>query len=714
MRSRLAVLTGAVLLTAIAVSATDAAVDRSIYDPKKIVAPPIGRVAEVKPERYTLPNGVVVFLLEDHDLPLVSGTAYFRTTPTFVSADRTGLSGLTGSVMRSGGTAQNSGDYLDDRLAAIGASMSTGIGADLATSGFRCLTDDLNEVIGLWSGVLRTPAFPDDKIELAKVGLRRQIAGRNDEMMGVLMRVAPQAVHGKDSPWARSPEYATVEPISASDCRELHGKVFVPERMVVAVYGDFKSADMKKLLLARFGGWKRSGTAAPVLPPTPTKVTPRLVYAPKDDVTQTGIVVAQPGLRADDPDYAAMQVLEQGLGGGFSSRMFSRIRTQRGLAYGTGAVAGVDFQKPGVFLAFSLTKGESTMVALDLVREEVRKVTEAPFSPEEMDVAKSAVVNAFVFNFEDPSQTLFRSAQYEAMGYPQDFLARYQKALESLTAADVLAAAKRKITPAEQVVVLVGKEKDFDRSLASAGLTVERFDVSITPPASTTGNVAATPEAKAKAKGWMDAAAKAAGGRAAWAAIKTADVTIEANVSMQGQSIALTIQEISQFPDKQLTVQKLPFGEMKSGFDGAAGWSAGMGQLRDDPKAAESMAKDWERSLWRLYGDASVELVAVPEKETIDGVAYDVAVVSGAKSQDLVLLFDPQGRLAGMASHDDNPQMGPARMVQLYSDWKSAGALQYPHTLKMLRGGEPFMTGKVSAIVLDPKLAADTFAKPAK
>ncbi len=689
-----------------------AAVDKSIYDPKRIASPPIGRVAEVKPERFTLPNGIVVYLLEDHALPVVSGTAYVRTSPAFIPADRAGLGGLTGEVMRSGGTAARSGDYLDDRLAAIGASISTGIGADLATSGFRSLTENLDEVLELWSGVLRTPAFPDDKIELAKVGLRRAIAGRNDEMLSVLMRVAPQAVYGKDSPWARQPEYASIEPIAAADCRALHAKVFVPERLVLAVHGDFNSAALKKQLTARFGDWKKSGTPAPVLPPTPAKAESKLVFAPKDDVTQTGIVVAQPSIRADDPDYAALQVLEQGLGGGFSSRMFSRIRTQRGLAYGTGASAGVDYQRPGVFLAYSLTKGESTMVALDLVREEVRKVTEAPFSAAEMDVAKSAVVNAFVFNFEDASQTLFRAAFYEAIGYPQDFLARYQKSLESLTADDVLAAAKRKITPSQQVVVLVGKEADFDRPLASVGLPLERVDVSIPPPPSKTGGIAATPESRAKARAWLEAAVTAAGGRAAWSAVKAAEVTTEATVSVQGQSLGLTVQELSQFPDKQVTVQKLPFGEMKSGFDGKSGWMAGMGQVQDNPKAAEESAKDWERSLWRLFSDASVELVAAPEKETIDGVAYDVAVVSGAKSQDLVLLFDAKGTLAGMAMQDDNAQMGPARVVQLYQDWKPVGALRYPHTLKMTRDGKPFMDGKVTAVKLDPTIPPDAFAKP--
>jgi zinc protease len=698
----------------LAAPAARAAVDVSIYDPRQLPTPPLGRVAEVRPERLQLPNGITVYLLEDHTLPVVRGTAWFRATPTWVADDKVGLAALVGEVMRTGGSKAHSGDFLDDRLAAIGAELSASVGSDLASSSFRCLADNTAEVLGLWASMLRAPAFPDDKIEQSKVGLRRGIASRNDEMLTILLRVANQAIYGKGSPWARQPEYATVEAISAEDCRTLHGRVFVPERMVVALYGDFKSAEMRKLLLARFGDWRKSGTPAPVLPPTPTAVAPKVVYAPKDDVTQTGIVVAQMGLRADDPDYAAMQVLEQGLGGGFASRMFSRIRTQRGLAYSTGAQAGVDWQRPGLFVAFSLTKSESTMVALGLVREEVRKVTEAPFSAAELDVAKGAVSNAFVFNFEDASQTLFRAAQYEVFGYPQDFLARYQKALEGVSAQGVLEAAKRRIQPAEQIVILVGREKDFDRPLESLGLPVERVDVTIPPPPSRTGKVAATPEAKAKGRAWLDAAAKAVGGREAWAKVKGYDITSELTVSVQGQQIALTAQERKLFPDKQLSIQKLPFGEVTQGFDGTAGWVSAMGQLQDNPRAAEEFAKNKERSLWRLLSDPTVELVALEAKETVDGVAYDAALVAGAKSQDLTLFFDAQGRLAGLSMMEDNPQLGPGRMVQLYSDWKPVGALQYPRGLTITREGKPFASGKVTAVVLDPALAPEIFAKPAK
>ncbi len=706
-----------VLILALALSSYSSisyAVDKRIYDPKKIAAPPIGKIAAVKPERFVMPNGSVVFLLEDHELPRVSGVAYFPSSPSLVSAGKAGLGGITGQVMRTGGSKAHGGDYLDDHLAAIGAAINSGISNDQANSGFRCLTENTAEVIGLWSEVIRSPAFPAEKLDLAKVGARQGIASRNDELTDILIRSAGQAVYGKSSPWVQQPEYATVEAITPADLEKLHEHVFVPERAVFAIYGDFKSADMKKLLLARFGDWSRSGTPAPVLPPVPTSVAPKLYYAPKLDVTQSGIVVAQMGSKANDPDYAAMQVLETGLGGGFASRMFNLIRTQRGLAYGTGASAGTEFRRPGVFLAYSLTKSESTMVALDLVRQEVRKVTEAPFTPAELSVAKDAVVNGFVFNFEDPSQTLFRAASYESMGYPQDFLQTYQKSLDAVTGQSVLEAAKRKITPDAQVVIIVGKEADFDRKLESAGLPVERLDISIPPPPSKNAGVVASPAATQKGRALIVAAANAAGGAAEWAKVKTVSTSAQATISLQGQSLGGSMEEHWPLPNKQLSKQKLPFGEVSQGFNGKMGWQSAMGQIQDDAKAGDEVVKDYEKSLWRLFSDPMLELVALEKPETVEGMAYAAALVTGAKTQDLTLLFDQSGKLAGLAYQDaGSGQMGPARVSQLYSDWQAEGAIQYPRAMKMLRDGKPFIEAKLTSLKVNPTLADAMFEKPA-
>jgi hypothetical protein len=445
-------------------------------------------------------------------------------------------------------------------------------------------------------------------------------------------------------------------------------------------------------------------------------VTPKIVYAPKEDVTQSGIIVAQPGSRCSDPDYPAMTVLEQALGGGFSSRMFSHIRTQRGLAYATGAASGADYQRAGVFMAYSLTQSESTLTALGLVKDEVRKITEAPLTPQELDIAKQAVVNGYVFNFADPSQTLFRAAYYEAVGYPADFLQTYQKSLDAVTAQSVLDAARHKIQPEAQVTIIVGKEKDFEHPLASTGQVVERMDITIPPPPSKLGKVSASPAAKQQAAKWLADAATAAGGAKAWAAVHSVTEATDANVSLMGQSLAVTATESWRFPDHKVATQKLPFGEIQTGLDGTAGWMSGMGQLQDNPKAAEENEKEWERSLWRLFSNpGAVELTALEAPEVVDGVSYRAAALTGAKTTDLAVLFTADGKLAGFAYQDaGSGQMGPARVTEIYSAWSAEGAIQYPHAMKILRDGKPFLDGKVTSIQLNPTLADAIFKKPAK
>src|SRR5207253_1472642 len=148
------------------------------------------------------------------------------------------LAHLTGEVIRSGGSAAHPGDWLDDRLAAIGATITSDIDNDVAETSFRCLTENTAEVVGLVAEMIQRPAFPADKIELSKVGMRREISSRNDEMIPLLIRLSRQAVYGKSSPFARDPEYATVEAIQREDCVRLHRALFEPGRAVIAVYGD--------------------------------------------------------------------------------------------------------------------------------------------------------------------------------------------------------------------------------------------------------------------------------------------------------------------------------------------------------------------------------------------------------------------------------------------------------------------------------------------
>ena len=410
-----------------------------------------------------------------------------------------------------------------------------------------------------------------------------------------------------------------------------------------------------------------------------------------------------------------MSVLENALGGGFQSRLFNRVRTQRGLAYAAGAQSGAGFERPGTFLAYSLTKSESTMVATDLVREEVERVTREPVSEDETRVARESALNALVFQFENPSQVLFRSAFYELAGYPQDFLQRYQKGLEGVTSQTMLEAAKRKIHPENLVTVIVGREKDFDRKLESLGQPVERADISIPPPPSKLGTVETAPDAAAKGRALLEKAAAAAGGAAAWRAIKSVAVDEDATISIQGQSLQMGMQISWLLPDRRVAVQKLPFGEVTAGVEGARGWLRSPQQgLQDQPEASGELKQEYERSLFHILGhpeDLDVQALAQPE--TIEGVRYDVAIVKSPEVRDWKLYFAPGGELARMEFEGRGPA-GPARETVVSSDWRPVSGIRYPYGTRVLLDGQPFLEGKVTVLKINPPLTEEMFKKPAK
>jgi hypothetical protein len=407
-----------------------------------------------------------------------------------------------------------------------------------------------------------------------------------------------------------------------------------------------------------------------------------------------------------------MEVVQTALGGGFQSRLFNRIRTERGLAYGTGAASGASYPRPGVFLAYSLTKSESTMVALGLLREEVDRITREPLSDAELRVAKESVLNSFVFNFEEPSSVLFRAAYYELMGYPADFLQRYQTAVQNVTAQSALEAARRKIRPAEAVTVIVGKEAEFDRPLDALGLPVERVDLTIPPPPSKVAVAAASPASLEEGGRWLARAAELAGGSTAWAAIRGVHLETSGSVTIQGQTLGLTSTLDWRLPDKLRAVQSLPVGNIAQGFDGTTGWMSAMGQVRDQPNARQRVLEEYERSFYRLFSNpGGVAVQALPEPRTIDGVTYRVAFVKSEIVKDWMILFDPEGRIGRMEYLGEGMQ-GPAQQAEVFADWGPRGAVHFPAAWKTFSDGQPLLDSKVTAVTFNPDLADDLFRKP--
>ena len=229
---------------------------------QQVPIPPLPAFKPQQPKRIELSNGMVIFLQEDHELPLIDGTARIRGGSVNEPAAKTGLVDIYGEVWRTGGTKTQTGDQLDDFLEVRAAKVETGGGPDSTTISFSCLKADLDDVFKVFVDVLQNPEFRADKIDIAQKEEDDGISRRNDEVGEIAQREAVKLAYGADNPYARVPEYATVAAVTRQDLIDWHGKYVHPNNIILGISGDFDSAAMEARLRAAFDSWPK-GPALP-------------------------------------------------------------------------------------------------------------------------------------------------------------------------------------------------------------------------------------------------------------------------------------------------------------------------------------------------------------------------------------------------------------------------------------------------------------------
>src|ERR1700735_4839921 len=300
---------------------------------KDLKYPPLHALKIPEPTEITLSNGMKVMLLEDHELPLISGAALIRTGNLFDPPDKRGLAGLTGEVLRSGGTKARTGDQLDQDLENVAASIESQIGETNATLSFPCLKENTDRVLALFRDLLTSPEFRQDKVDLTKTQSRSEISRRNDDPDGIVQREFSDIVYGRNTPYGWSIEYADIDNIQRQDLIDFYHRYYFPANITLEVIGDFSTAELKTKLEQVFGSWQTTQPAVPAFPKVENKPAPGVFLATKDDTTQTFFKVGELGGELRDKDYPGLEVAGEILGGGFSRRLFQSVRTKQRWAY---------------------------------------------------------------------------------------------------------------------------------------------------------------------------------------------------------------------------------------------------------------------------------------------------------------------------------------------------------------------------------------------
>jgi zinc protease len=450
-----------------------AAVSFAQKSPKdKFVFGPLNPIRIPQIEQVELANGLRLYLVEDHDYPTIDMRAMVRTGSVYEPPDKIGLAAVCGQVLRTGGTQTKTGDEIDKELETLAATVETGIGQ---TSGYimvSVLKENVDQALTVLADILMNPAFPDDKIELAK------ISRRNDDIMQIAFREFTKLIYGKDNPYARSTEYATIAAITRQDLVDFYKAYFYPNNTIMAVWGDFDSKDMAGKIRQTLGKWQPGKISIPPLPKVSYTYKSTVNFISKPDVNQSNILIGHIGGLMDNPDYPALIVMNSILS---FDRMFKKIRTDEGLAYAVWGDYEANYRYPGIFSSGAQTKSESTVYAIELMLKEMKRITEQQVTDQELSKAKDTYLNGYVFNFDSRAKIVNRLMTYAYFGYPLDFMEKVKAGVEKVTRADVLRVAREYLKPEKVQILVVGKEADFDKPLKTLG-EVNVIDITIPPP----------------------------------------------------------------------------------------------------------------------------------------------------------------------------------------------------------------------------------------
>ncbi len=431
--------------------------------------PPPEAISFRMPVVQRLPNGLRIVLIERHDLPLLT---LYAIVGTGAEADPPRLPGTAEMVadLLPEGTKRRSAFQIAQAIDQAGGNINTGAGWDESFANVSLLSDHKELAFDLLAEMLIHPAFAPQEIER----IRKQTLSALDIVMqdpSYLADVVLRRYLYEGTPYAHSEDgtLESIRHITRKDLVTFHAQNYLPSRTILAVVGDISDRQCLALATKFFGSWRNPAANRPEAPiRIPAPQARQVIVIDKPDAVQTEIRVANLAIPRSSPDYYALTVANQILGGPSANRLFDALRTRRGLVYGASSDLHC-YSSIGAWVAKTSTRSSESVNATEMILKQMKRIRTHAISGQELQTAQSYLVGHQALEFESPSQIANQVLEVMMYHLPMDYWTHFAQRIRSLTTADVLSATQKYLRPDDDVIVLVGDVSAFKKDLKKLG-----------------------------------------------------------------------------------------------------------------------------------------------------------------------------------------------------------------------------------------------------
>lgn len=651
-------------------SALMAQVDRSKM-PEAGPAPEI-KIGDI--ESFTLDNGLKVFVVENHKLPRVTVRLLIDRDP-IKEGEHAGYVEIAGQLLRTG-TVNRTKDQIDEEVDFLGANLFTTSTSVTASS----LVKHIDKLMDIMADVVLHPQFKQEELDKIKKQKISALAAEKDDPNAIASKVKSVLYYGKDHPYGETVTEQTIESVTLDMCNNYYNTYFKPNISYMAIVGDITLDDAKDLVEKYFAGWQQGEVPSFTYKTPKAPLITKVALVDRSSAVQSVIHVGYPvKLPKNSADIIPATVMNNILGGNFSSRLNQNLREDHGYTYGARSVLASD-ELIGQFDASLEARNSVTDSAITEIIKEMKKLRKEPVSDEELDAIKKYMIGSFSRSLENPQTIANFALNIERYNLPKDFYKNYLKNVESVTVDDIQKMAKKYVKPNKAYILVVGNGDEVADNLKKFSLSgkIDYYDVN---------GEKYDPSAKKLPAGLtvqkvLDNYIAAIGGKDKLQNIQTKTSVYKGNV--QGMDITVTITQKT--PNKYYQMVDAGVFQQKTVFDGEKGVSEAMGQKKSlEGEQLESMKVQADMHAIFKYDELGIK-ATLAGMETINGKdAYKVELTTPWDSKWAQYYDAETGLLIRQITPITSPQ-GTFNQVTDFEDYKEIDGVKFPHKLSQQMG----------------------------